>query len=908
MPVQESVVSSEATINNSPKESDSSKKSDIGGTFYSAQQMQHDKEQKPATPIHAPPGYIVLGAEKEPAPIQASEAIIPPATETQNHEDTPFMEETSIEISTEIDLPAKTFPKNTHKENSTTVDASQKEENLIGSEDRREIEEQIAELSRKNRIDLGPDQLKIKPQKGGGRFILLVNLFIIVLTGGVLWVVSELFTRQENAIIRGETNTYTSVEGQLLQRLRSESDFRISEKERELADLQNRLTTIEQEELLLEQTFEARLQARELEYQDSLQRELAAERARLIAAGLSEGDINERLRIFERERAGYYQTELTKYKVQVEAERQAEAENYARMRNQYQSELNTINDDRRRMQEEFRQREAELRAELQQNAAAAQATTAQTAAPPTQTGPNEEALRAQAELTRLAEQRERSRIEEERIISMFTQVRGSLQERQYESAADQAAALRTYLESSSLESSDTLQNRRRTDIFLAGFLASAARTEANRNLAGEELLLSQAQLISRIREITAQAQADIILGNGDRAQEGYREALSLIPDVLTAHTWLTNREQAAAAQRLVLAGDSVRAAAEAAERGDRPGSMESYHDAGVLLGLSQEEADTLVSGIEALSSAEAALNSAGNAEAQALQVQNATAGAAPLITKGSNELNAQQWRQALTTYSLLISAYPLAEQIPQALSGMGRAFDGALSQSAETLGAEEAAQAAETASLRQQATSLQQEAASLRSEIERLNQELKTAQTASAAAAGTTEQANQTQNEEIARLTQALKEEEAALLETNTALQATNTALQQSNTALEQITAEANRNRPPAESYREVIDAWNQYAAIPSPEMAELQNFLTANAVGNAFPGFMNRIETLTENAALAGHREGISNILDIIETALRIRNLNTRQQYFSGVKLRYAHDAKTAAFIDVLQNLLQEK
>ncbi|MDR1747992.1 MAG: hypothetical protein LBR47_02915, partial [Spirochaetaceae bacterium] len=213
--------STEKTMDYSPAGTDIRQASELEGAFYSAREMHLDRAKKiRVTPIYPPPGYVTLGNTAQ-KPAVVSEKI-------------PGLTDSAIPIREHGRESTPAAPEKRDRSSPEQGDS------LIDPEDRREIEDQIEELSRKNRIALGPEQMKIKPMKKGGLFILLVNLFIIALTAGVLWFVSGIFSRQETAIIRGD-NAYTSVEGQLIQKLRNESDFRLSEKERELSELQNRL-------------------------------------------------------------------------------------------------------------------------------------------------------------------------------------------------------------------------------------------------------------------------------------------------------------------------------------------------------------------------------------------------------------------------------------------------------------------------------------------------------------------------------------------------------------------------------------------------------------------------------------------------------------------------------------------
>ncbi|MDR2493862.1 MAG: hypothetical protein LBD24_01440 [Spirochaetaceae bacterium] len=57
----------------------------------------------------------------------------------------------------------------------------------------------------------------------------------------------------------------------------------------------------------------------------------------------------------------------------------------------------------------------------------------------------------------------------------------------------------------------------------------------------------------------------------------------------------------------------------------------------------------------------------------------------------------------------------------------------------------------------------------------------------------------------------------------------------------------------------------------------------------------------ITEEMVRAAHKEGIAQVMNILEVSLRVRNTETRQKYLQSVKPRYANEPDISAFIDLL-------
>jgi hypothetical protein len=158
----------------------------------------------------------------------------------------------------------------------------QKIEAGIDPEELREIERQIDDITRKNRIDTG--SIPMNPRRGELGFPLIVNLLMFIVAAGALLGVFTYFNREQNNIFRNGTG-YDSVEGRLLNALRNNASVNISSKEKELLEYRNQLLNLEAEYRMViaslegeeKERYEAEYQKNKLAYQERI-RELNEER------------------------------------------------------------------------------------------------------------------------------------------------------------------------------------------------------------------------------------------------------------------------------------------------------------------------------------------------------------------------------------------------------------------------------------------------------------------------------------------------------------------------------------------------------------------------------------------------------------------------------------------------------
>ncbi len=756
----------------------------------------------------------------------------------------------------------------------------------ITSEDRKEIRAQIEEISRKNRIEVTPERFSFSPIKKGFVFPLMVNLLALGCTAGALWGLSRVFTAQE-AEIHQTGAALSSAEGKLIQELKRDAESRLGEKDKEIADVQARLAAMEIDHNALQRSFDEKLATKESELKAEMQRELDKERERLRAEGYSEEIIQERLKQYEEERMSAFNRELEAYKQQLVKEKAAAEVNYTRLQNQYNTNLATLNDERKRIQAESQQREDQLRASLEaktreleskSQAAATQAALSATEAAKATAG----LAQAQTELAKLAEQRKASTAAEDRVIGLYLSVRTALDQGDYEAATNRAVALRTYVTDPTIANLPALQGRREADLFAADALGRLARYQLEQASVDNSVLLDQSELMLAIRSRIADADAAVKAGNADAAEAAYNDAIAKIPDVLTAHKFLMDRQAARNAARRDAAVEAMARAKAAQDASDFPTAAAAYGETASLLGLGEADSATLVSGVSALALAR---NGAENAAAD-------TRAAAPVMTRAKREFDAERWTQAANIYAGVLRSYPKANQAADALKGI----EASLSSLAKLQGGAADATAARVRELEAQTAKLTED---LRQSTDNL---------AAAQAKATELQAS----------LDALRQSGAQPTGTATASTGQNAQVASLERQIADLKAQNQRFADAANRYDSLVGAYSRYRTAEDAAFAkggassvveartQLDAFLSATDTRAAFPDLKERIARYEKEYVAAGQKESLYNAMTIAESALRMRDAAARDKYFADTAARYADDQYMTEFIAALKRGLR--
>ncbi len=464
----------------------------------------------------------------------------------------------------------------------------------ISEDEKTEIRGHIEKVATENKIDVSGDAFSLKSFRAGALFPLLVNIGAIVSVAVVVLVLTALF-RQDERVVTGRTGEIASVEGRLIQELRRESQAQLFEKERQIATVQRRLDEIERERLVLAASIDERIQQREQELRAELERELEEERARLLREGLGDEEIENLMRVFEAERTAYYEQQIAQYRAELEAERLAVEQNLDQLRLDYNDQLQALREERLQLAEEFREREASLRAQLEQRTRILDRA---------RTEAIENLASAQEELAQLSRRQELAGSIQNQIIGQIGQIRSAVSLEQYGLARSRIESLRSFLNEDRVLAIPEIARRREMDLFLLDSLEAVIELEMSAD--GEVLSLSdELGILARIRSTTAEARAAT---DAELAAERYRTALSQLPELSEAYAFVWDRDaeiitaarDAEIAEQRESARQAVMAALDAAttlvDEGRYGAAFTAYRDVLATLPETSDVADPIVGG------------------------------------------------------------------------------------------------------------------------------------------------------------------------------------------------------------------------------------------------------------------------------------------------------------------------
>lgn len=742
----------------------------------------------------------------------------------------------------------------------------------ISVEDQKDILSHIERVAQSSRILAGPDTWKVRPKKRGALLPILVNVAALLSIAGGIFGLSKAFS-SDARVDQSRSATLNSAEGRLLQEIKREAEGKIQEKDKEIASIQERMQALDKEKEQLRLSIDERIKAKEAELRDQLKVELEKERQRLLAQGLSEVAIQEKLKEFEKRKTAEFRVQLDEYARKAEAERVALQLNLDKARDEFRKSLSDATAERQRIQDESRQREQQLRAQLDDKSKALEAERAKTA---------ESLKAAQSELTRLNADASRVKAVEDRLLGLYASARQSLRDGRIDDAANTLVALRAYLSSPDVTAISALSSRRELDLFAADLIERAIAAERAKSGVDTTSVTKALDMVAAIRAQIDGARKALAAGDKTAAAAAYRAALGTTAELEEAGTFLEGAWKAdlAAKSAELDAATAANAAREAAAR-DLAASTKSAMAALGAAGKDSRAMETAFGRLLAnlpLGPGDAALAYAyikdtGAREAEAARRAQDSAAATIPMRNAAADLSAEKYFDAIVGFASVLSRYPAAEQAAQATEGMkqaGRSLAQALQDSREKA-------ADRIGTLEARLAEARDRIDTLKSEAEAAKAASKAAQTAPAAGTATA---------------------------TDVVASAEYTALQAEKARLESELAAAKAR------YDSVASAYQAYAGDEDKLLAgggelglvearaRLDAFLTSPEVAAAMPGMRERIARYFAAFQAAGQKDVLFNAADIVDGAVRIKDPSVRTRYFADLEARYSGNAAMLEFL----------
>jgi len=794
----------------------------------------------------------------------------------------------------------------------------------ISKEDQQEILQEIEKVSQESRISVTPETMAIKAVKKGFLFPLLVNILFVAILAGGGFTLYTLFQRGETVLME-EGGAITSAEGRLIEELKKESEAALQAKNREINQIQVQLQDIDKQRQELQSNMDEKVAAREAELRSALEAELAVERDRLRAQGISEADITSRLQAMESEKTTEFQTELETFRQQAEEDRRRQEENLRTLQQEYQQNLAQAEADRQRVREEAETREAELRTQL--DAQAAQL--------------NQATLEAKAELNKLAAQQEKQTLAAGQLTGFYSQVKEDLQEGDYDGALEDLEAIKEYLDDPSVATLPNILQRREIELFVVDSIRSMVEGQMQKSEADTTSLIASADLLNTMKNRVVEGDTLFGQGNIPAAEAKYREALNLIPEINKAHAYFLARGDDAEQARRQTLRNFLGQAETAFGRGDYASALDSYTKALAYLPEDAATVEKMVSQVR---------RSGYELGIAQLRRRDSSNAAGPLA---SAELlyNQQQYNDAILGYIDLIGSYPNSTQVSSAVEGIRKSVQaleeqtrarGALSSESEALTALQSDIAGLEASLEEKngqirdlqarldaqsgdSTALERSIEEKNQEIAALKEEIERTRSAAGASASELEERVNSLTDELeskVALTETLQTEKRDMEEEITSLNSQIEQMEAEQAAMlgnleEEMQKKINRLENVERRYNKLVDNYKEYARQEDALVAAqgerglvqsklyLNTFLSASE--ESFPGLWDRIKRYDEAFEKAGRASAAQDLSDILfELAVRDRP-ESRDLFLESEKTRYRDVPEMVDLIDDLRVLMRE-
>jgi hypothetical protein len=433
----------------------------------------------------------------------------------------------------------------------------------------------VDHVGTQNRIPVDAEAFSLKKAKKGLLFPIVVNASALVFALGATLLFSQLF-RADEAEVQTQAAEFASVEGRLIRELRAESQQLLLSKEREIEAVRDQLRALEEEQIAFEESFQERLAEREEELRAQLEAEIEAERARLIAEGIDDEEIERLIEEFEAEREAFYQAQLDAFRAELEAERRELQANVDALRQEYNQRLEELQAERDEIIADFQDREEDLRRELESRTRVIERL--QAAAVTDISG-------AQEELSELSRREERVDAAENQIVGQLDRIRAAILQNELALAAERIEGLLEFLQEDSIVALPELSARRDVDVFLLNQLQEAVEEEIAAEADAEERSLTrELELLNRIRRLSDEADETDEAAGPDGRLQSYTQVIETFPEVSEAHAVLrdvavetaTDERRTEARQE---AAANVQTATQSVAIGDYEEAFEAYEAA-----------------------------------------------------------------------------------------------------------------------------------------------------------------------------------------------------------------------------------------------------------------------------------------------------------------------------------------
>ncbi len=386
----------------------------------------------------------------------------------------------------------------------------------IPAEERDTILLEIDRLLAKNRG--GAETIGKKVGKSGAGLPILANLVIFAVVAAAVIFFTRSLNGEESQLSSG-ARAIQGAESQVVEALRQESAAQIGQKDQEIVAFRKKLDEASAErERLRSQTAQA-IQKREEELSAQMASTLDAERKRLQGSGLSSGQQDERLRLYEDKLKADTARQAEAFQKKAEQEAAASEAAVNGLIAEYQKNLGQVQDERSSLERQYQTRESDLKNQYAKDTKALQ----------------DEKSQALADLGRLQGAQRQESLVMEGILSDYDEIDARIKARDYRTALKDISDLRDSLDKEPARSLAAIRNRRPVELFLLASLEELVTYRIERDSGDAASLVDAKTRIAALRDKTSQAEAKFLGKDLSGARDLYLSALAEIPEARTSY-------------------------------------------------------------------------------------------------------------------------------------------------------------------------------------------------------------------------------------------------------------------------------------------------------------------------------------------------------------------------------------
>jgi chromosome segregation ATPase len=392
----------------------------------------------------------------------------------------------------------------------------------ISEEEQREILAGINNITAKNRLSLVGAAQKTKTagpgftaKKKGSFFPVLVNITALLLLAGGFFLLSS-FQVQEEVKIRAGERIHNIAEQALIEEIRRETASQLTAKENEITLMTGKLAGIDSELQQLQDSVEAMIHEKEAELRRAMSGAFEEERQRLVEQNLSEAAIAERMRRFDAERIAMMNVELADYRRRLDEERAGSEDALKSLQEEYRSNLSDLQNERSRLLEDSRAREAALRAQLEASTRELADVSERSRAALSS---------ARSELDRLSGDQEKAAVIESQLGAYYAAVNDQIRTGLLDGALDTLALMREYLDTPAFQTIRPIQVRKTlytASIDILGKLIDDAKASRDAASAPAQVDADVEQIITDLWRKNVELEDELAALNSEAAAAGVR--------------------------------------------------------------------------------------------------------------------------------------------------------------------------------------------------------------------------------------------------------------------------------------------------------------------------------------------------------------------------------------------------